>query len=93
MITYSGVINDNEYFGYANNSVSYAVNCSGYVKISTKDVHMTRIRADYYLVYLINGKCLYRLDNSSTEASAGDVIFYRPGERDRKSTRLNSSHT
>ena len=80
MITYGGVIRDDEYYGYADNNIQYAVNCCGYVKIKTKDIHMTRTRADYYLIYLIGGVGHYRTADCHITAGTGDIVLYRPDE-------------
>jgi len=79
---YSGIVYEgNTYIGNEDLSVPYFINCCGYLKANGIDVSLNRCRKDYYLIYLINGIGHYRLGRETVTADAGNIILYKPGEK------------
>lgn len=79
---YSGIIYESDtYIGREDLSIPYFINCCGYLRASGIDVSLTRTREDYYLIYLTNGVGYYNLGGRTISVDAGNIILYRPGEK------------
>lgn len=58
------------------------VNCTGAITISRRlDVFNRKGRADYYLMYLSEGKIRYFFDGGAVSAGAGDFVIFPPEYR------------
>jgi AraC-like DNA-binding protein len=51
------------------------------LKIDEYDVSLSRTRIDFYLIYILNGAGHYQTDNGEITAKAGNIIIYRPDEK------------
>ncbi len=58
------------------------LNSCGIQYLSKSDLGSSRIngRVDYHIVYVERGVCHIKLDGEETEAEAGNIILFRPGE-------------
>ena len=68
--------------GFIDNQADLVVNGSGYRKCLTKDFASSPAggRLDYQLVYLAEGKGLFRLNGRFEEVRKGSLLVYRPGD-------------
>jgi AraC-type DNA-binding domain-containing proteins len=82
MIYYSGINHEiDTNIGSIDVENPYFINCCGYIKLEDKSAAIKRTRVDYYLIYIVNGKGYYRIDDTLHEVPRGSVILYRPQEK------------
>lgn len=69
------------------------VNSCGYHKFVTKNYGIARLngRIDYQLIYMLNGKGYFKLDNQMQEIPKGNIVIYKPGEPQIYEYRFNDS--
>lgn len=59
------------------------INNCNFQEISHKSIHTVREngRVDYYALYILEGCCYVKEEGVETRVEAGNLLFYKPGER------------
>lgn len=85
MYTYTGYLFDTD-LEVADTKLPLLVTCCGIYRLLTRKSYSTARpngRKDYQLLYVHSGRAFFYCKGQTLEASAGDMVLYRPGEEQR----------
>lgn len=79
----SDTIPNNDDLGIKNSEIIISIHCCGYQKFITKDLAIKRDkgRDDYQIIYVVKGKCYFKIGNKVEEVTSGNFILIKPNQR------------